>query len=77
VEGDKDLEILAGQLEVEIPRPDEYGHRDASVTAGALDASAFNVAKGGLFRSFHDQGPGKYRLHAHVMTGEIDLHGTE
>jgi hypothetical protein len=77
VEGDKDLELLAGQLDIEIPHPNEYGHRDASVTAGSLDAPAFNVSKGGLFRSFHDQGPGKYRLHAHVMTGEVDLHGTE
>jgi hypothetical protein len=77
VEGDKDMELLAGQLEIEIPRPDDYGHRDASVSAGSLDASAFNISKGGLFRSFHDQGPGKYRLHAHAMTGEIDLHSTE
>jgi hypothetical protein len=45
--------------------------------AGNLDASAFNISKGGLFRSFNEQGPGKYRLHAHVTTGEIDLRGTE
>lgn len=73
VVGDKDLEIHAGRLQVEIPRPQEYGHRDASVTTGSIEARAFEVSTGGLFRSFHQQGPGKYRLHAHVMAGEIDL----
>ena len=73
IEGDKDLEIWAGQLDLEISDPDQYGHRDASVVAGSVEASAFNISKGGLFRSFQEQGPGKYRLHAHVTTGEVDL----
>jgi hypothetical protein len=77
VDGDKDIEMWAGQLNIEIPHPEAYGHRDVSVIAGSVEASAFNVSKGGLFRSFHDDGPGKYRLHAHVTTGEIDLRGTE
>jgi hypothetical protein len=77
VEGDKDLEVWAGQISLEIPHPDQYGDCDASVTAGSLEASAFNVSKGGLFRSFHQQGPGKYRLHIHVTTGEIDMRGSE
>src|SRR5215472_11041391 len=76
IEGDKDLELRAGQLTVEVPRPQDYGSRDASVTSGAIQASAFDISKGGLFRSFRQQGPGKYRLHAHVMAGEIDLRGT-
>jgi hypothetical protein len=73
VEGDKNVEVLAGRIQVDIPHPEQYGHRDASVTTGSIEASAFDVSKGGLFRSFEQQGPGKYRLHAHVMTGEIDL----
>jgi hypothetical protein len=73
VEGDKNIELLAGRLQIDIPHPEQYGHRDASVTTGSIEASAFDVSKGGLFRSFEQQGPGKYRLHAHVMTGEIDL----
>ena len=75
VVGNKDLELRAGKLQVEIPRPQEYGHRDASVTTGSIEAGAFEVSTGGLFRSFHQQGPGRYRLHAHVMAGEIDLRG--
>jgi hypothetical protein len=42
---------------------------------GSIEASAFDVSKDGLFRSFEQGGPGKYRLHAHVITGEIQLRG--
>jgi len=77
IEGDKNLEITAGRLEVAVPHPELYSHRDASVFTGSIDASAFSVSKGGMFRSFEQDGTGKYRLHAHVMTGEIDLHGAD
>jgi hypothetical protein len=77
VEGDKNLEVLAGRIQIDFPHPEQYGHRDASVTTGSIESSAFDVSKGGLFRSFEQQGPGKYRLHAHVMTGEIDLRGSD
>jgi hypothetical protein len=73
VEGDKNLEVRAGRIQADIPHPEQYGHRDASVLTGSIAASAFDVSKGGLFRSFEQTGPGKYRLHAHVMTGEIAL----
>lgn len=73
IEGDKDIELRAGQINVDVPHPDDYGHRDASVLAGSLEASAFNISKGGLFRSFQQQGPGKYHFHAHVTAGEIDV----
>jgi hypothetical protein len=76
VEGNKDVEVDAGRIEIRIPHPDDYGRRDASVRAGSIEASAFNVSKGGLFRSFEQKGRGKYRLHAHVATGEIQLRGT-
>ena len=73
VEGDKDLELWAGQINVDVPHPDAYGHRDASVLAGSLEAGAFDISKGGLFRSFRQEGAGRYRFHAHVTTGEIDV----
>ncbi len=77
LEGDKNLEVIAGRIQIDVPHPELYGHRDASVTTGSIESSAFDVSKGGLFRSFKQQGPGKYRLHAHVMTGEIDLRGSD
>ncbi len=76
VEGDKNLQVFAGRIQVDVPHSELYGHRDASVTTGSIEASAFDVSKGGLFRSFDQQGPGKYRLHAHVIAGEIDLRGS-
>jgi hypothetical protein len=76
VEGDKNLEVRAGRIQADIPHPEQYGHRDASVLTGSIAATAFEVSKGGLFRSFEQRGPGKYRLHAHVMSGEIVLRGS-
>ncbi|MGH9644518.1 MAG: hypothetical protein ACRD3Q_19110 [Terriglobales bacterium] len=73
LEGDKDVELWAGQINFDVPHPDEYGRRDASVLAGSLEASAFNISKDGLFRSFRQDGPGRYRFHAHVTAGEIDV----
>src|ERR1700733_11999299 len=73
VEGDKDVELWAGQINIDVPHPDAYGHRDASVLAGSVEAGAFNISKGGLFRSFRQEGAGRYRFHAHVTTGEIDV----
>lgn len=73
VTGDKDVELTFGQLTMDVGEPDDYSHVDASVGSGELDAAAFNVNKGGLFRSFDHTGPGKYRLHAHVGAGQLDL----
>lgn len=73
VEGDKNIEVIAGQIQIDIPHPEQYGRRDASVTTGSIESSAFAVSKGGLFRSFEQHGQGKYRLHAHILSGEIDL----
>ena len=73
IHGDKDVEIHAGQLTMEIGRPEENGHVDASVYTGDLEASAFYVSKGGLFRSFDHRGPGRFRVHAHVGAGQLEL----
>ncbi len=73
VVGNKDIESLAGNIEIEVAHPEEYGHREGSVTAGELDAPAFGVSKAGLWRSFQQEGPGKYRLHAHVGSGNLTL----
>jgi hypothetical protein len=77
VQGDKDVQVRTGRIQIRIPNPDEYGEREASVSAGSIEAGAFDVSKGGLFRSFAQSGKGKYRLRAHVTTGEIDLTGTD
>jgi hypothetical protein len=76
LEGDKNVRLLAGRIQIDVPHPEQYGHSDASVTTGSIESSAFAVSKGGLFRSFEQRGPGRFRLHAHVTAGEIDLPGS-
>ena len=73
IHGSKDVESHAGNVEIDIGRTEDYGHVDASVNAGDLDAQAFQVSKGGLFRSFHKLGPGQNRLHVHVGAGNLEL----
>jgi hypothetical protein len=43
------------------------------VTAGDLNASAFDVKKGGLFRSFSWKGPGTYKLDVRLTAGDLRL----
>ncbi len=71
--GNKDIEIHAGDLTVDVGDASEYAHVDASVTSGNLDAEPFNVSKSGLFRSFQKDGGGKYSLHAHLGAGDLTL----
>jgi hypothetical protein len=71
--GNKDVAIHAGDLTLTVGAPEEYALADASVMAGDLDAGPFGVSKDGLFRSFHKQGVGKYKLRAHVGAGDLTL----
>jgi hypothetical protein len=73
VRGSKDVEIHAGQLTMEIGDPKDYAQIEASVTTGALESGVLGISKGGLFRSYKKDGPGRYKLSAHVGSGEIDL----
>jgi len=73
VEGNKDISIHAGDLTVAVGRASDYAHVEASVMSGELDGEPFGEEHGGLFRSFHKEGPGKYRLHAHVGAGQLTL----
>jgi len=73
ISGDKDVEVHAGHLTIDVGKPDNYARVDASVLTGDVEAPPFDVSKGGLFRSFERSGPGKYRVHAHVGAGQIEL----
>jgi hypothetical protein len=73
ISGDKDVEMHAGDLNIEVGNPADYAHVDASVNAGDLSAGPFGENKDGLFRSFEKSGPGRYRLHAHVGAGDLNL----
>lgn len=73
VTGDKDVQLHAGELIVHVGNPTDYSHVDASVTTGGLEAAPFHEDHGGFFRSFHKDGSGKYKLHAHVGAGDLTL----
>jgi Toastrack DUF4097 len=73
IKGDKDIEANAGNVNISVGSSSDWGEVDASVTAGDLHAPAFKAATGGLFRSFKWKGPGKYRLHVHLMAGDVNL----
>jgi hypothetical protein len=73
VRGSKDVELHAGDLQVDVGDPKEYGPVDASVIAGDLDGGPFEEYHDGLFRSFRTEGEGKYRLHVHVGAGDLTL----
>jgi hypothetical protein len=73
ISGDKDVELHAGDLTISGNDAADYSQVDASVTAGDIEAEPFGESHGGLFRSFHKNGPGKHQLHAHVGAGDLTL----
>jgi hypothetical protein len=73
VSGNKDVWLHAGDLTVEVGDRAAYSRVDAFVFTGEVDAVAFDESHGGLFRSFHHDGQGTHRLHAHVGAGQITL----
>ena len=74
VHGNKDVELHAGDLRIDVGRAEDYHHVDASLWAGDIHAAPFNVYKGGLFRSFDWTGKGPYRLHAKLKAGDLRLY---
>lgn len=73
VVGNKDVELHAGDLDIDVGRAEDYHHVDAAVWAGDIKATPYNVSKEGLFRSFDWNGKGPYRLHAHLKAGDLRL----
>jgi len=73
ITGDKDVQLHAGELIVGVGNPADYSHVEASVTTGGLEAAPFGESHGGLFRSFHKEGNGKYKLYVHVGAGDLTL----
>jgi hypothetical protein len=73
ITGDKNVQLHAGELIVGVGNPADYSHVEASVTTGGLEAAPFGESHGGLFRSFHKEGHGKYKLYAHVGAGDLTL----
>jgi len=73
VAGDKDLELTAGDLTVQVGSPEDYSHVDLSVRFGDVSGTQFGDPKGWLGNSVRKDGSGKYKLHAHVTAGDLVL----
>ncbi len=71
--GNKNVSLHAGDLTISLGDAADYARVDASVITGEVDADAFGQTHGGLFRSFHKDGSGKYRVYAHVGAGQLTL----
>ena len=73
VVGDKDLELTGGDLTIQLGNPEGYSHVDLSVRFGNISGDQFGDPKGWIGNSLQKDGTGKYRLHAHVMAGDLLL----
>jgi hypothetical protein len=74
ITGDKDVELRAGDLVIQVGDPSAYRVAEGSVMAGDLKAGPFGVVKDGLFRSFRkDNDKGQYRLRAKLWAGDLTL----
>jgi hypothetical protein len=73
IRGDKDLELTGGDLTIQVDHPEEYSQVDLSVRFGDVSGTQFGDPKGWIGNSVHKVGAGKYRLHAHVMAGDLVL----
>jgi hypothetical protein len=73
IAGDKDLELLAGDLSIQVPDPGDYGPVDLSVRFGDVSADQFGNPKGMMGNSLKRDGSGRHRLHAHVFAGDLTL----
>lgn len=73
IHGNKDVRSRAGNLEVKVPDPGEYGQVRASVTVGDLDAPSFHTRTSGLFRSLSWRGEGRNSLRVSLIAGDLVL----
>ncbi len=70
---DKDLELSGGDLTIRVGSPEDYSHVDLSVKFGDISGTQFGDPKGWIENSLRKDGNGKYKLHAHVMAGDLVL----
>jgi DUF4097 and DUF4098 domain-containing protein YvlB len=76
IAGDKDINLYAGQITISSTRPWDYRSVDVSVSIGEVNAPVYGAQKGGFFRGItKETADGEYSLHAHVITGQIELLG--
>lgn len=73
VEGNKELGLNIGQLQVEVPVNAPLPNFDGSVIIGDISAHNWHVDKGGFFRGFISRSSGPYSIKAHVDIGDLEV----
>ena len=73
IEGNKDVSMWAGDLTIEVGDGSQYRLVDASVRLGDLAARPFGRSTGGILRSVHWTGTGKYTINAKLFAGDLKL----
>ena len=71
IRGDIYALLRSGSMNINAGSTNNYGSVNGFVLAGSLEARAFDVDKGGIWRKFHWTGAGKWHIDAHVTTGEL------
>jgi hypothetical protein len=71
VEGNKDLEVHVGDIEVEPVRQASYRRLEASTHIGDITTAEYMRVHGWLGNSVKSDGTGAYRVHVHTRIGDI------
>jgi len=73
VEGDKNLQLFAGDLKVDAGTLASLRDAEVSVRVGDADVPSAGTLHGWLGHTWKYQGSGSYRLHAHTTFGDVNL----
>ena len=73
VTGNKSIESNAGNVEIEVGDPNQYGSVTASMLAGDVNAPAFGHSTSGVGNTFSWSGPGQYKIYVHLLAGDLTL----
>lgn len=73
IEGNKTLDMWAGDVTIQVGDPAQYRRVDASVRFGEITSRPFSADKGGIFRSFSWNGSGPYTIRATLFAGDLKL----
>lgn len=73
VDGDKNLQLFAGDLKVDVGRLDSLREAVVSTRVGDADVPSTGTQHGWLGHTWKYQGNGPYRLYAHTSFGDVNL----
>jgi hypothetical protein len=73
VDGDKNLQLFAGDLRVDVGTLEKVRNAEVSVAVGDVEVPPVGRVRGWLGHTWSYQGNGQYRLYAHTSFGDASL----